>query len=104
MPGGPGDPRQLEWVTWNNFSPGIISQARFAYGSADNAAPVPFLGQPAAAQPDGTYGCMALPNGGLGPMPGPNGTETAPTEAYQDASPAWISGAIVYGPVVGVDG
>lgn len=104
-PAGPGDPRGLEWVTWNNFSPGIISQARFAYGAADNGAPVPFTGQPAAAQADGTYGCIALPNGGLGPMPGYNGVIDAPSEAFQsDVTDFWVSGAFVYGPVVGTDG
>src|SRR5580704_850469 len=93
----------MKWERWTDFRPGIISQARFSYGYSDNAAPVPFLAgagsQPAAAQPDGTYGCIALANGGLAPMPGPVGTVTGPSAAFQDGFNNYITGVLVYGPI-----
>lgn len=103
---GPPDPRGLEWDTWTDFSPGIISQSKYAYAAFgnDNAAPVPYKGPSVAAQPDGTFGCIALPNGGLGPMPGLTGTLTAPSAAFQDGRDNWITGVLVYGPVSGGEG
>lgn len=100
------DARGYKWETWSDFRAGIISQARFAYGANDNIAPVPFTGQPAAAQADGTFGCIALSNGGLAPMPGLVGTVLGPAAAFQDGVDNWITGALVSGPVFtgGVDG
>jgi hypothetical protein len=104
QPQAPADPRNYRWVVWNDFRPGIISQAKFAYGANDNVAPVPYGGQSAAAQAGGTYGCIALPNGGLGPMPGAQPGITGPSAAFQAGVRNWITGAIVYGPVSGTTG
>jgi hypothetical protein len=62
-----GQPR---WVEIADFRPGIITQAQFGYGLGGVTTPVPWIGPPGAAQPSGTVGCVALPNGGLTPLPG----------------------------------
>jgi hypothetical protein len=102
LPGTP-DPRGLEWDTWTDFSPGIISQSKYAYAAfgTDNGAPVPYKGPSVAAQPDGTFGCIALPNGGLGPMPGRTGTLLGPSAAFQNGVDNWITGVLVYGVIEG---
>jgi hypothetical protein len=97
------DPRGYTWDTWTDFSPGIISQNKFAYAGfgISDSAPVPYKGPSVAAQPDGTFGCIALPNGGLGPMPGRTGTLLAPSGAFQDGWDNWITGVLVYGVIEG---
>jgi hypothetical protein len=86
----------LTYVTIDDFRPGIISQSKFAYQANDNSAPVPWLGKPGAAQQSGTVGCIALPNGGLAPLPG-----IVKTVATGYTPPAgvtgYINGAIIYG-------
>lgn len=106
MPADKADPRGYQWELWSDFRPGIISNARFAYGANDNVAAVPYTGQPAAAQAEGTYGCIALTNGGLAPMPGLVGTVVGPSAAFQDGVNNYITGALGYGPVftTGIDG
>ena len=106
MPADKADPRGYQWELWSDFRPGIISNARFAYGANDNVAAVPYTGQPAAAQAEGTFGCIALTNGGLAPLPGLVGTVLGPSAAFQDGVDNWITGALVYGPVftTGIDG
>lgn len=56
------DAQALQWVTINDFSPGIYSKMR---GFGSNATPAP-LG---AAQETNTYRCICLPTGGLAPGP-----------------------------------
>lgn len=54
---------QLQWITLNDFSPGIRHKTlKTDFASS----PFP-LG---AADPSNTYRCIALPGGGLGPLPG----------------------------------
>ena len=52
----------LEWIVVEDFTPGLVTNSQFSFTS-----PVPGnkLGQAQSAQ-----GCIALPNGGLGPLPG----------------------------------
>lgn len=80
-----------EWVEINNFRPGIVSRS----GIGSIAAPAP-LG---AAQETNTYRCVALPAGGLGPLPKrkTSFSVTAP-EASAPQSGYWIVGAYAYGP------
>jgi hypothetical protein len=66
VPGGRGVQPESEYqfVTLDDFSAGIYDYSSIA-GSVPN---VP--GGKAAADPNGTYSCIALPGGGLGPLPG----------------------------------
>ena len=70
----PNDPLAThadQWVNINDFSPGIISHDHTT-STADRLLAAP-LG---AADPAGTYACMALPSGGLGALPGVVNTYT----------------------------
>ncbi len=53
----------LEWIEFTDFSPGIFSNNNLAGGV--NVTSV----NPCFAQESGTWGCRALPTGGLGPLP-----------------------------------
>lgn len=58
-----GGPENLEWFAIDDFSPGIVQKKNsFTF---TGASPSP-LG---AAQAEDTYRCVALPGGGLGPLP-----------------------------------
>ncbi len=89
----------LQWVSLQDFSPGIYSRTG-TYGTV--AAPAP-LG---AAQVTNTYRCVSLPGGGLGPLPArvadwgiANPEAVAPTSGY------WIVGFFSFGPQsIGVGG
>lgn len=56
------DPRKLQWIVCKDFSPGIADRDYRANGGLG---PWP-LG---TATVDETFGCRALPNGALGPLP-----------------------------------
>jgi hypothetical protein len=86
----------LTYVTIDDFRPGIISQAKYAYQANDNSAPVPWLGKPGAAQQAGTAGCIALPNGGLAPLPGIVKTVSSGFTPASGAT-AYINGAVIHG-------
>ena len=80
----------LQWTTIADFSQGIIANSNFAFGAgAANAVPATQIG---AAQQSGTYNCMALPSGGLGPLPG----EISNVVTGQTGT---VVGAIAYGPI-----
>lgn len=70
------DTRGYSWYTIDDFRAGIVSQRNFSYTSPQ-AAPASTLNK-GAAQEAGTFGCVALPNGGLGPLPGPSTLVSAP--------------------------
>ncbi|MFP5224857.1 MAG: hypothetical protein ACLGH3_04780, partial [Actinomycetota bacterium] len=53
----------MEWIEFTDFSPGIFSNNNLAGGVEVTST------NPAMAQETGTYRCMALPTGGLGPLP-----------------------------------
>jgi hypothetical protein len=94
----------LTWFTVDDFRPGIYSQSNFAFGSADNLSPVPVIGlgqNAAAAQAEGTYACLALPSGGLGPLPGIKDTYTAPAGAVSNGVTNWLTGMTTYGRMSG---
>lgn len=83
MPGA--DQNDLVWLEIDDFTPGIITNSALAYapnGTGGNTGPVPGK-QPGQAQ--SAVGCIALPNGGLAPLPslltpiGNPGVSTPPT-------------------------
>lgn len=58
----------LQWVEIADFTPGIISNSQYAYATGGGSGPVP--GSKLGQAQLGTVGCIALPNGGIGPLPG----------------------------------
>jgi hypothetical protein len=74
MPAGLADPRGYNWIEIDDFSPGIINNTGFTSSFTGGATSPPGskLGQAQGGPTPGsqTYGCIALPNGGLGPGPG----------------------------------
>jgi hypothetical protein len=92
----------LTFFTVEDFRPGIISQANFGYGVVDNQAPVPVTGlgpTAAAAQPVGTSGCIALPSGGLAPLPQRQATSMPPPGIIINGDTTWITGMTTFGRV-----
>jgi hypothetical protein len=63
------DSRGLSFFDITDFSPGIYDNSLIAFGSAPNTVPGIFPAPPGAADATATFGCMSLPNGGLGPGP-----------------------------------
>ncbi len=86
----------LTWFTISDFSPGIVQNSNFAFG-ANPVNPVPFKAQAgqSAAQLETTTNCIALPTGGLGPLPGISDYVVDPNSI----SPAYVNGSIAYGPI-----
>lgn len=73
MPPNTEAEHQDQWVEIADFSPGIYSYNPSA-STSDRLLPAP----PGAADAAGTYACLALPNGGLGALPGVTQTYTWP--------------------------
>jgi hypothetical protein len=94
--------KSLIWITIEDFTPGVITNSQMAFSTANNppvpgTAPVPGnkTGQAQAA-----VGCIALPNGGLGPLPGlltPIPPPVTPTTL------GMINGLFTVGPLNGGD-
>jgi hypothetical protein len=93
QPKGVPSTEGLQWAVISDFTPGIISNSNFAYGTQPTGA-VPFQ-KPGAAQVAGTQNCIALPNGGLSPLPGVKETLTYPDQL----APSYMNGALAYGPI-----
>lgn len=68
------DSRGLSFFDITDFSPGIYDNSVIAFGTPANDVPGIFPAPPGAADATGTFGCMAEPNGGLGPGPARGGT------------------------------
>jgi hypothetical protein len=77
----------LTWFTISDFSPGIIQNSAFALNPQS---PVPGP-KPGAAQYN-TVNCIALPNGGLAPLPGVK-------SSFNNGEAGFVTGAIAYGQV-----
>lgn len=81
MPGRP----EVQWIEINDFTPGVITNTELqaaAVSGFGNIGPVPGakMGQAQEA-----IGCVALPNGGLAPLPGLDLNPVAPpASTYQD--------------------
>jgi hypothetical protein len=103
VPATKGDAQDLQWVEIDNFSPGIITNSDFANPVNEYPVPGSQVGQAQSAQ-----GCIALPNGGLAPLPGLASTTpwgaTAPiapihTLATGVGSKNLIAGLFLNGPL-----
>jgi hypothetical protein len=79
----------LQWVNIADFTPGIIQNSDFAYGTTPIGA-VPAQ-KPGTAQ-YATTNCIALPNGGLAPLPGLK-------ESFDFGQVGIVTGALAYGQV-----
>jgi hypothetical protein len=66
---GKPDSRGLSFFDITDFSAGIYDNSLISAGTAPNLVPGLFPAPPGAADVSDTYGCMSLPNGGLGPLP-----------------------------------
>lgn len=77
MPSSDTTVRNLHYHKIADFSPGIFSHAEGAEFKTGSSFPVP--APPGAAQEKNTYGCIALPGGGLGPLPRVVDRQTIPT-------------------------
>lgn len=96
---------ELTWVTVSDFRPGVITNTNYqAVGSGGNTGPVPG-DQPGQAQ--SAAGCIALPHGGLAPLPGlvqpawASHTAIPPNHAPQTGtgSANMIAGFFINGPL-----
>lgn len=65
------------WLQINTFKPGIYTYRHMDFATNSVIA----TGPPGAADP-ATYGCMALPQGGLGMLPVPTAVATTSTSTY----------------------
>lgn len=81
----------LQYLSIDNFSPGIWDNSRMAGGSIT---PAPI----GAAQRIGTYRCMALPGGGLGPLPAPSEGFIADVTGSPTGGRFAVTGMIAHGP------
>ncbi len=90
----PAPQTDLQWVDLTDFRAGIYQKSNQALGILSVPAPL------GAAQQKNTYRCIALPGGGLGPLPKriEDFTLAAP-EGTAPASGYWIVGFFVYGPM-----
>ncbi len=90
----PAPQTDLQWVDLTDFRAGIYQKSNQALGILSVPAPL------GAAQQKNTYRCIALPGGGLGPLPlrVEDFTLAAP-EATAPASGYWIVGFFIYGPM-----
>lgn len=92
--GKQGPAPEYQWVGVTDFTPGIISQSNYAYATtAGNPVPGNKAGM---AQQEGTVGCIALPNGGLGPLPS---ITRRIASGYSPPSESFVVGALVYGSI-----
>ena len=71
------DSRGLNFFDVTDFSPGIYDNSLIAFGSTPTTVPGIFPAPPGAADASHTFGCMSLPNGGLGPLPALGGAPGA---------------------------
>ncbi len=90
----PGAPDVLQYMTINDFSPGIIQKLNSF--SLTGASPA----QLGAARLENTYRCVALPNGGLGPLP--KRYYDYSRAAIGNAATRYVTGFNLMGPISSV--
>ncbi len=83
---------KLQWVSLSNFTPGIWNASGRGLGTT--AVPAP-LG---AAQQTNTYRCVALPGGGLAPLPKMTKTWASTDPASTYSSGPWLTSMYAFGP------
>lgn len=80
------DQNALTWLDLDDFTPGIFSNSSIAFSTPPNTQPGPFAAPSGSADASATWQCIALPNGGLGPLPGVIGTFTLDNLGITDPS------------------
>ena len=66
-----GDTKQLQFIDIDDFTAGLYSNSSIAFSAPPNTQPGPFPAPgPGAGDASATWQCIALPGGGLGPLPG----------------------------------
>lgn len=65
-----GDTKQIQFIDLDDFSAGIYSNSSISHAAAPNINPGPFVAPSGSADASATWQCIALPGGGLGPLPG----------------------------------
>jgi hypothetical protein len=96
----PVDDNATKWIEINDFTPGIITNTALqsaSPGALGNSGPVPMskLGQAQQAT-----GCIALPNGGLAPLPSVANTIAPPASSVPESGYVnVITGLFALGPV-----
>jgi hypothetical protein len=96
VPDTPAYADELDYVQINDFRPGIYSKSYKVVGGL--AVPAP-LG---AAQLNGTFSCIALPTGGLAPLPAITDTMSVPlpdTDVNATLGYFNVDGFMTFGPV-----
>lgn len=83
------DNNEWEWVHIEDFSAGVYDASNISTSSPVVEAPL------GAATATGTWCCMALPGGGLGPLPRLAQVQDAPTLFPTDTFTLWIVGALM---------
>lgn len=92
----PPGPEGLEWFSIDDFSPGIVQRKNHYALTSANPAPL------GAAQAEDTYRCVALPGGGLGPLPKRHYNYSHAT--IGDGTTRYNTGFMVMGPIIDVVG
>lgn len=65
-----GDTKQLQFIDIDDFTPGIYSNSDISFSAPPNTVPGPLPAPTGSADAAQTFQCIALPGGGLGPLPG----------------------------------
>jgi hypothetical protein len=71
-----GDTRGLQFLDIDDFTPGCYSASNIAFSSPPNTVPGPFPAPPGSADASQTWQCIALRQGGIGPMAGNTAANT----------------------------
>jgi len=69
-----GDTRQVQFLDIDDFTPGLYSASPIAASLPANTQPGPFPARVGAGDASQSWQCIALQQGGLGPLPGVIGT------------------------------
>lgn len=89
-------PTELKYVNIADFRPGIRNRTMIGENSWNPNSP----DSPGVATEEGTYRCVALPGGGLGPLPKRTLTFDVADPGDIAGGDAWVSGMYVAGPIV----
>lgn len=78
------DSRGLSFFDITDFSPGIYDNSLITASVAPSTVPGIFPAPPGAADATATFGCLSLPNGGLGPLPALGGAPGTAGQSLDD--------------------
>lgn len=92
--------KDLKWVEIDDFTPGIITNSQYANQASSGLGPVGPVPGKTPGQASAATGCIALPNGGLGPLPGITRSRDAPNQlATGVGAYNLVNGFFVGGPI-----